>query len=91
MIEKQASINMKMKKKEESSTKKEVKQKKKKRAPSTSIPKRNFRWVTPVRSKDFSEKEAKARKQGFQAKIWMQKACVRPGFFKLISNGIKSS
>ena len=86
MIEKQASINMKMKKKEESSTKKEVKQKKRKRAPSTSIPKRNFRWVTPVRSKDFSEKEAKARKQGFQAKIWMQKPSVRVARFFQINS-----
>ena len=39
--------------------------------PPTSIPKRNFRWVTPVKSKDFSEKEAKGRKQGIQAKTWM--------------------
>ena len=34
-----------------------------------------------MRSKDFSEKEAKARKQGFQAKIWMQKPSVRGQFF----------
>ena len=39
--------------------------------PPTSIPKRNFRWVTPVKSKDFSEIVAKGRKQGIQAKIWM--------------------
>ena len=54
--------------------------------PTTSIPKRNFRWVTPMKSKDFSEIVAKGRKQRFQAKIWMQKSdvCACPVFFQII-------
>ena len=61
-------------------------------APSSSslflfFPKRIFRWVAPLKSKDFSEIEAKGRKSRFQAKIRMQKsrACVCPGFFKIMN------
>ena len=66
---KQVKINEKLKRKKKAQEKRN-----KKTAHSTSIPKRNFRWVTPLKSKDFSEIVAKGRKQGFQAKIWMQKS-----------------
>ena len=56
---------------------------KKERRNQHQFPIETFRWVTPVKAKDFSEIVAKGGKQRFQAKIWMQKSGGCPGFFKI--------